>query len=229
MSSCTCSILNKKDPFPINPLIVHKKTKKHFTYPPPPPPPSLKLHKKMSSSSFYLTLFLFSLFLLSINGQDLIYDTCKTSSQQDPNVKLQFCTTSLQAAPASHCANLKGLGMMSIRLTRYNVTDTRCYIKQLLKNNTKKLDPYVKSCLDDCFELYSDAISGIKQAMESYNSKRFFDANVQISSVMDATTTCEDGFKQKKGIVSPLTKRNDATFQLSAIALSIMNIVQSSA
>ncbi|KAI3741702.1 hypothetical protein L1987_59376 [Smallanthus sonchifolius] len=128
-------------------------------------------------------------------------DTCKTSSQQDPNVKLPFCTTSLQAAPASHCADLKGLGMMSIRLTRYNITDTRCYIKQLLKNNTKKLDPYVKSCLDDCFELYSDAISGIKQAMKSYSSKRFFDANVQISSVMDATTTCEDGFKERKSVV----------------------------
>ncbi|XP_076899044.1 putative invertase inhibitor [Bidens hawaiensis] len=182
----------------------------------------------MSSSSFSLPLFLFSLLFISIHGQDLIYDTCKTSSQQDPNVKLQFCTTSLQAAPASHCADVKGLGMMSIRLTRYNITDTRCYIKRLLKNNTTRLDPYVKSCLKDCFELYSDAISGIKQAMQSYNSKRFLDANVQITSVMDATTTCEDGFKQKRGVVSPLTKRNDATFQLSAITLSIMNILQSS-
>ncbi|KAI3787462.1 hypothetical protein L1987_41949 [Smallanthus sonchifolius] len=182
----------------------------------------------MSSSYFSLALFLFSLFFLSINGQDLIYNTCKTSSQEDPNVKLHFCTTSLQAAPASHCADLRGLGMMSIRLTRYNLTDTRCYIKRLLKNDTKIHDPYVKSCLDDCFELYSNAISGIKQAMKSYNSKRFFDANVQISSVMDATTTCEDGFKQRKGVVSPLTERNDATFQLSAITLSIMNILQSS-
>nr|XP_043622802.1 putative invertase inhibitor [Erigeron canadensis] len=178
-----------------------------------------------SSSSFFLALSL-SLFFIYTNGQDLIYKTCKTSSLQDPNVKLQFCTTSLQAAPASHCADLKGLGMMSIRLVRYNVTDTRCYIKQLLQN-TKKLDPYVKACLNDCFELYSDAIPAIKQAMKSYNSKRYFDANVQISSVMDATTTCEDGFKDKKGVISPLTKRNDATFQLSAMALSIMNIIQS--
>ncbi|KAJ0914172.1 putative pectinesterase inhibitor domain-containing protein [Helianthus annuus] len=182
----------------------------------------------MGFSSFSMTLLLFSLFFLSINGQDLIYNTCKTLSQQDPNVDLQFCITSLQAAPASHCADLKGLGMISIRLTRYNITDTRCYIKRLLNNATKILDPYVKSCLDDCFEVYSDAILDIKQAMKSYISKRFFDANIQISSVMDATTTCEDGFKERKGVVSPLTKRNDATFQLSAITLSIMNILQSS-
>ncbi|KAK9076507.1 hypothetical protein SSX86_004841 [Deinandra increscens subsp. villosa] len=179
-----------------------------------------------NSLPFSLTLILFFLSFLSINGQDLIYKTCKTSSQQDPNVNLQFCTTSLQAAPASHCADLEGLGMMSIRLTRYNLTDTRCYIKRLLKNNTKILDPYVKSCLDDCFELYSDAILGIKHAMKSYNSKRYFDANVQISSIMDATTTCEDGFREKKGVVSPLSRRNSATFQLSAITLSIMNIIQ---
>ncbi|KAI3681371.1 hypothetical protein L6452_36165 [Arctium lappa] len=179
-----------------------------------------------SSFSLFVLLFPFFIFF-SVNGQNLIYDTCKTSSQRDPNVNLQFCTTSLQAAPASHCADLKGLGMMSIRLTRYNLTDTRCYIKQLLKNNTSKLDPYVKSCLNDCFELYSDAIPGIKQAMKSYNSKRYFDANVQISSVMDATTTCEDGFKQKKGVISLMTKKNDMTFQLSAMSLSIMNILES--
>ncbi|GKE90952.1 putative invertase inhibitor, partial [Tanacetum coccineum] len=146
----------------------------------------------MSFSSFSLTIFLFSLFFLSINGQGLIYDTCKTSSQQNPNVKFQFCTTSLQAAPASHCADLTGLGMMSIRLIRDNVTDTRCYIKQLLKNSAK-LDPFVKACLNDCFELYSDAIPDTKQAMKNYNAKSYFDANVQISSIMDAATTCEDG------------------------------------
>ncbi|KAL4562911.1 hypothetical protein LXL04_026942 [Taraxacum kok-saghyz] len=179
-------------------------------------------------SSFLPFLLLSSFFLIAINAQNLIYKTCKTSSKQDPNVNLQFCTTSLQAAPASHCADVTGLGMMSIRLTRYNLTDTRCYIKQFLKNNTtKKLDPYVKACLNDCFELYSDAIPSIKQAMKSYNSKKYFDANVQISSVMDAATTCEDGFKEKKGVVSPLTKRNNASFQLSAVALSIMSIVQS--
>nr|GFB09141.1 putative invertase inhibitor [Tanacetum cinerariifolium] len=180
----------------------------------------------MSFSSFSLTIYLFSLIFLSINGQDLVYDTCKTSSQQNPNVKFQFCTTSLQAAPASHCADLTGLGMMSIRLIRDNVTDTRCYIKQLLKNSAK-LDPFVKACLNDCFELYSDAIPDTKQAMKNYNAKSYFDANVQISSIMDAATTCEDGFKEKKGVVSPLTKRNTATFELGAMALSIIKSLQS--
>ncbi|CAL5381165.1 unnamed protein product [Camellia sinensis] len=58
--------------------------------------------------------------------------------------------------------------------------------------------------------------------MENYDLERFVDANVELSSVMDAATTCEDGFKEKRGVVSPLTKRNGDTFEVSAMALSIM-------
>ncbi|KAK4372307.1 hypothetical protein RND71_007691 [Anisodus tanguticus] len=114
--------------------------------------------------------------------------------------------------------------MISIRLIRYNVTDTRCNVKILLKD--KNLDPYVRRCLMDCFELYSDAITSIKLAMKSYNTKKFYDANIQISSIMDAATTCEDGFKEKDDVVSPLTKKNEITFQLSAVTLSVMNLIK---
>lgn len=114
--------------------------------------------------------------------------------------------------------------MISIRLTRYNLTDTRCHIKQLLMN--KKLDKYVRSCLEACFELYDDALPSIKLAMKAYSDKKFYDANIQVSAVMDAATTCEDGFHEKTGVVSPLTDRNNATFQLSAIVLYIMHAIQ---
>ncbi|XP_015085841.1 putative invertase inhibitor [Solanum pennellii] len=175
--------------------------------------------------SLFLTLSLFlSLLFHGSKGQNLIQNTCKSCSNDDPNIKYGFCTSSLQAAPASQCATLRGLGMISIRLIRYNVTDTRCHVKILLKD--KKLDPYVKSCLSDCLELYTDAIPSIKLAMKSYNSKKYYDANIQISSVMDAATTCEDGFKDKDGVVSPLTKLNENTFQLSAMALSLMNLIK---
>ncbi|KAA8515802.1 hypothetical protein F0562_018587 [Nyssa sinensis] len=157
------------------------------------------------------------------NGDNLIQDTCKICAQNDPNVKFDFCTTTLQAAPGSNCTSLHGLGMISIRLIRYNVTDTRCYIKQLL--NDTKFDPYVKACLSDCFDLYSDAIPSVDQAMKYYDSKRYDDADIHISAVMDAATTCEDGFSEKEGAVSPLMKRDDDMFQLSALALSIMHML----
>ncbi|XP_055815071.1 putative invertase inhibitor [Solanum dulcamara] len=177
-----------------------------------------------SLSSFFLLLSLFNLTFHGSTGQNLIQNTCKTCSKDEPNIKYGFCTSSLQAAPASQCATLRGLGMISIRLIRYNVTDTRCHVKILFKD--KNLDPYVRRCLKDCSDLYSDAIPTIKLAMKNYNSKKYYDANIQISAIIAAATTCEDQFKEKEGVVSPLTKRNENTFQLSAIALSIMNLIK---
>ncbi|KAL6964910.1 hypothetical protein U1Q18_035964 [Sarracenia purpurea var. burkii] len=181
-----------------------------------------------SSSSFSLlslSLLFFAHYHGGATAQNLIHDTCKTCSQEDPNVKFNFCTAALQAAPGSQCAALRGLGKISIGLIWNNVTDTRCHIKQLLKNKT--LEPYVKECLSDCFDLYSDSMLSLKNAMKHYDSRRYGDANIELSSVMDAATTCEDGFEEKKeSVVSPLTERNMNTFELSAMALSILHMFQ---
>ncbi|KAJ7961849.1 Pectinesterase inhibitor [Quillaja saponaria] len=182
-------------------------------------------------SLFFLLLLFFSFHstTTSINrnrnrNRNLIKQTCKNCSQNDPNISYKFCITSLQAAPnISRADNLRELGMISIKLIRHNVTDTRLHIKELLKN--KKLDPYIRACLNDCFELYSDSIPALRQAIKDYKAKHYEDANIEVSSVLDASTTCEDGFKEKKGVVSPLKKRNNASFQLSAISLSIINML----
>ncbi|GER49411.1 plant invertase/pectin methylesterase inhibitor [Striga asiatica] len=177
-------------------------------------------------SIFFLSVLIIIIIqAASSSNQTLINSTCKTAANDNPNINFSFCTTSLQAAPASRCATLKGLGTISIRLIRYNITDTRCHIRQLLKNS-KKLDPYVRQCLDDCFQLYSDAIPSVKEAMRLYNQNKFDDATTQISAIMTDSTTCEDGFGERKGVVSPLTSRNGYSFELSAIALSVMRIVQ---
>ncbi|KAK8482547.1 hypothetical protein V6N13_097855 [Hibiscus sabdariffa] len=182
------------------------------------------------SSSLGIPLFL-SFFLListstSHGNTSLIRKTCKKCAQSDPNLSYNFCVTSLQAAPNSHCANnLRQLGKISVKLLGRNLTNSRSYIKELLKN--KRMEPFVRSCLHDCFDLYSDAILTAKQAVQDYKAKRYEDSNIEVSSIMDAATTCEDGFKEEEGVVSPLTKTNHDTFQLSAISLSIINIIRS--
>ncbi|XP_022155774.1 putative invertase inhibitor [Momordica charantia] len=157
----------------------------------------------------------------------LIYKTCKISSLQDPNISFNFCLTSLQSAAHAHQADLRHLGLLSLRLLRRNVTTTRRHIKKLLrrKSNKIRLDPFIKSCLDDCLELYSDDIPTLKRARRDYRAGRYAEANSEISSVMDDSVTCEDGFKEEEGVVSPLTSRNHNAFELSAIALSIINML----
>ncbi|XP_065864276.1 putative invertase inhibitor [Euphorbia lathyris] len=171
-------------------------------------------------------IFLFFIIIIIINttlSSNLIHETCKKCSQNDPNIAYNFCVTSLQSFPGSHCADLHKLGLISIKLTSKNVTDTKKYVKALLKTK-KGIDLGVRACLKDCLELYSDAIPTVKQALKDYKLKKYGDANIEVSSVLDASTTCEDGFVEK-GVVSLLKGRNNCTFQLSAIALSIINMV----
>ncbi|XP_057537656.1 putative invertase inhibitor [Amaranthus tricolor] len=172
-------------------------------------------------------IFLFSsffLFMTTINASILINQTCKNSSKTKPNINYKFCVYALQSFPASHCADITRLGQNAITLIKHNVTDTRCYIKQLLQY--KKIGNDTKSALQDCIDLYSDSLSTLREAIIDYRSSRFVDANVKVSSVMDASSTCEDGFDDI-GVVSPLKERNNRVFQLSAIALSIINMFDS--
>ncbi|GFP91038.1 putative invertase inhibitor [Phtheirospermum japonicum] len=183
----------------------------------------------MNLFSSCIPLSIFIPFILTIHAataQNLIISTCKTSSQVDPNIDYTFCTTSLQSTPAaSQCTTLQGLGAISITLIRHNLTDTCSYIKRLMRYNGK-WNPYSKQCLSDCFDLFSDATDYIEDAMNYYDTEKFDDANERITSVMDGVTTCEDGFKERRGVVSPLSKRNDDVFRLSAVALSVMRMVQ---
>ncbi|XP_042032778.1 putative invertase inhibitor [Salvia splendens] len=158
------------------------------------------------------------------SGQSLInlIRTCLDSARDDPNIDYAFCTSSLQAATAP---TLQGLNIISITLLQNNITDTRCFIKQLIRNTTPE-EPYLRECLSDCLELFSDAIPSAKEAMRHFIMKRYDDANVKISSIMEGATTCEDGFKERKGLVSPLTNRNHHVFELSAITLSLMHVIQ---
>ncbi|KAM7275177.1 hypothetical protein ACFE04_017043 [Oxalis oulophora] len=187
--------------------------------------------------TIYLTFLLILILILIISpkflhavdscNKKLINETCQKCSQNDPNLSYTFCLNSLLAAPVKHCtSNLRDLGMISIKLIKSNVTDTKSFIKKTLDKNSKTLDPFVKSCLGDCLELYSDAITNLNDTMNDYKAKRYDDANILVSSVLDAATTCEDGFKEKDGLVSPLTKRNNDTFQLSVISLSIINMLR---
>ncbi|KAG7026059.1 hypothetical protein SDJN02_12557, partial [Cucurbita argyrosperma subsp. argyrosperma] len=178
-------------------------------------------------SLFILSIFFFSNFLItrSVSNTDtpLIHKTCNKIVRQDPNVSFNFCLTSLQfAIKHSYYVDLRRLGLLSIGLVCSNVTNTYHFITELIRN--KNLDSSIKLCLVDCLELYSDAISTMKLAMRNYRLRRYNDANVAISAVMDAAETCENGFKEKK-VNSPLKKRDEDVFELGAIVLAIMSML----
>uniref|UniRef100_A0A9I9DEM2 Pectinesterase inhibitor domain-containing protein n=1 Tax=Cucumis melo TaxID=3656 RepID=A0A9I9DEM2_CUCME len=182
----------------------------------------------MISTSFLFSFTIFFMLIFSSFSQtyskphNIIQETCKKSAESTPNLTYKFCVTSLESDRRSRSANLHKLGLISIDLLRHNVTSTRREIKKLLRN--KKMEEFIKGCLKDCVELYSDAVPTLKEAKREYKNRNYKDSNIKVSSIMEAPTTCENGFKEKEGIVSPLTNNNSNVFQLAALTLSIINM-----
>lgn len=184
---------------------------------------------KFSSSPFITTPLAFSLLLLillntfeyTIVAADLVPKTCKKCENNDPNIDYNFCVSSFRADPDSDSADVRKLGAISLSSIRDHVSNSVKHVEKLLK---KEVDSYKRARLRDCLELYCDAIVTLEEGKKAYRAKHYEDADIKVSSVMDAARVCEDGFGEKEGISSPLTKRNKDTFQLTAIALSIINM-----
>ena len=158
---------------------------------------------------------------ITTKANDLIDQTCKESTEVDQNIDFTFCVASFQSTPSSQGASLNHLGLISIVLVKKNVTSTTNSIKNLLGN--ANVDSNMKKGLEDCLNLYSNLISTLDGVARDYRAQRFDDANAKISSVMDSSTTCEDGF-QDVDVASPLTKQNKHVFQLCAITLAIISM-----
>ncbi|CAJ1943177.1 unnamed protein product [Sphenostylis stenocarpa] len=171
----------------------------------------------------YLVIFFLFLFQSS-NGSNLISQSCKEASKNDPNLRYDFCVASLEdesklQPPPS---NLEGLVGMSIQLTKSNGTNMVSIISKLMKDKT--FDQYAKVCLRDCFDLYSDSLSDLDDAVVAFKSKDLDTAAINLSASLDNSVTCEDQFKDKKGEASPLTKENRVFFQLNVISLAFIQM-----
>ncbi|KAG4933267.1 hypothetical protein JHK82_047571 [Glycine max] len=168
---------------------------------------------------FFIFLFQYS------NGSNLILQSCKEASKNDPNLSYDFCVASLEEA-LSKChpppTNLEDLVGMSINLSKSNVTNMVSIISNLLKNKT--FDQYTKACLKDCFDLYSDSLSALDDAVVAFKSKDLDTAGINLSASLDNSVTCEDQFKDKKGETSPITKENNVYFQLNVISLAFIQM-----
>ncbi|KAI3858680.1 hypothetical protein MKX03_027383 [Papaver bracteatum] len=92
-------------------------------------------------------------------------------------------------------------------------TSIHSYIAKILKGGEG--EPAANPCLKDCLNLYSDDVH--------YSS-----ANIQMTAAMNASTNCEDGFKEVvvgRDLTSPLAKQDGDFFQLAGISLAITHMV----
>ncbi|XP_015580601.1 putative invertase inhibitor [Ricinus communis] len=151
---------------------------------------------------------------------DIVNRSCKKCAEKSKSFIYDFCQTSLQVIPASHVTNLQGIAVIAMELAIENATTTVSNIKSLLV--TGSFNPDTLACLEDCLKLYSDALVTLVDGVAAFLTGHYGTANVKIKTVMEAPTSCEDGFKKKRGVVSPLTTENFNFFHLSDIALCII-------
>ncbi|XP_054791129.1 putative invertase inhibitor [Prosopis cineraria] len=180
----------------------------------------------MSESSFLCLLF-FVITVSTINAEDLIDQTCKKCENRSIILNYGLCSTSLQVIPVSHAANLQGLALIAMELALENATTTLSTIEKLMMNTTS-LDGddeelALRACLRDCLELYSDAAWRIMNSIGAFLSENYETTKTWMSSVMEAASTCQEGFAEK-GEASPLTKENYNLFQLCGISLCIVHL-----
>lgn len=173
--------------------------------------------------SHLFSLVFFYLLLASVSS-DVIHDSCDEAAKGDPSIKFDFCVSSFEGNPKAKTATgVADFVKVAIEMAMANSTSIGSIISTLLDN--KSLDTYVRNCLEDCSELYSDAGPSLQSGRKAFECKDYGTANAELSSAMDASDTCEEQFHEKKGVVSPLTKENNNFFQLLAITLSFMNLV----
>ncbi|KAM3322195.1 putative invertase inhibitor [Capsicum chacoense] len=185
-------------------------------------------HCSFSSLSLCCLLLLSTIipthcYLISPSLLDLINSTCKECSDKSADINYYFCVTSLQPIPVTHVTNLQGVGIVAMELALANATNTISTIEHML--SSKEFDLFAVDCLKDCLELYADAIAMLVDAFTAFLSEHFDIATVLMRTVMDAASTCGEGFTEKKGELILLAKENYNLFQLSDISSCIIKQV----
>ncbi|KAF7833683.1 Disease resistance protein [Senna tora] len=166
---------------------------------------------------------LFQLSYSNGSNSNLIRQSCRLASKDDPTFSYDFCVSSLEANFKSTPppTTFEQLAEMSIRLAKSNATNLILKIRDLLNHQSERFTEYAKSCLEDCIGFYSDSSDELESGMYALKSEPYGcrDASEMISAALATSTICENQFKEREGEVSPITK--DSTIFVHLIHMSL--------
>lgn len=95
--------------------------------------------------------------------------------------------------------------------------------------NESKSDPRTLSRLDDCKEIYDDALDNLQEAMDAIPLKDVGTIATMVSAAISDYGTCDDGFTgQPNPIpegVSPLAKINENLMNIAGIILALVDLL----
>ncbi|KAL0709382.1 hypothetical protein Bca4012_016360 [Brassica carinata] len=167
-------------------------------------------------------IFSFAVFFLFLNclvtAQTLIQNGCKKAAAKDPGFSYDICVQYLEKKPQSkNATNLKEMVIASTKNAASDLPKVKSIAVEILKD--KNLKPGIKLPLRDCVEFYDDANDSLNDTLRFVNLGEYKSAVSALSTALDVPVNCEDGFKEFD-TKSPISKENNALFQLISIALN---------
>jgi pectinesterase inhibitor-like protein len=160
------------------------------------------------------------LLVLVSSSASVLDDTCKSFGANQKDIGYDYCIKFFQSDKGSATADKRGLAVIAAKITRATASSTDKRIAAL-KASVK--DKKVRSGLDDCDELYSDAVDELDVAAKGVaagTAQGLADAVTNLSAAADAPDTCETGF-QELGVKSPLAAEDSEFNRQVSVALVV--------
>ncbi|KAJ9174945.1 hypothetical protein P3X46_013538 [Hevea brasiliensis] len=164
-----------------------------------------------------LSIFFFVLLLAipTLHASDLITQTCDKTLYKD------LCISTLGS---TNVKDMQSLAELVLNITSSNGSETQKLIAEIL-NKSSNNNNFMKIYLRDCSEAYQNAVDQLNKSMAALKSKAFNDLNTWVTAAMSNAESCENGFKENPGTVSPFTNSNKKFSQLCSITLTITNLL----
>ncbi|KAF8702616.1 hypothetical protein HU200_033003 [Digitaria exilis] len=158
----------------------------------------------------------------STSNASVLQDACKSFAAGHPEIGYPYCIKFFQADKGSAGADKRGLAAIAVRITE---AAAKSAAKDIASLRSSEKDKRRLECLRACAEVYSSAVSEAAVAAKgiasgSGSGSGAEDAVTALSAVVDAPTTCEQGF-QELHVLSPLAAVDAEFGKAASVALSV--------
>ncbi|XP_047309308.1 putative invertase inhibitor [Impatiens glandulifera] len=172
----------------------------------------------MMKSTNIIVVTMLLLFVCEYSSADLIYDTCQKTKYSS------LCESTLRANFRMATSDVKGLGYYMFETSLNQAITNNNQISSLIRT-TK--DPASKKCLSICSVDYKSIIDNIHLAVVKLNSNAFTESVSAGNAAIFADWNCEGSFaNEPTKPQSPITGINNVFFQLTTIAINIVQTLK---
>lgn len=165
------------------------------------------------SSPLFFILFLISFTSMAAAAD---YELCNWLGSY--YITYDTCVASLSPDPATRTADYPTLAVASLNLTIANATSVQSKLRNVSKSSP---DSTAASLLNKCYGMFSRNMTSLRTAADCAAAKDYAKAGDLVFTFASMPGDCDDEFREKKGVESPLMKENLGLMDLALVAHAI--------